>query len=344
MPAHGCDRDGTTRGGERHESHRSRSFPGKSLLGRCSPLPRSAAARLQPDARPRRRRPRPRAGSRRSRDHDRPAARAQRLRPEEALSAAAGVPLGRHRAPGRLQAPRQLPGDLHRDPRAPRRGGLLRQHERRDRAAQGGGRDPGAARRAQRRLDVHRRHLHQARQRHHEGPADLEGQARRAREQGDDRRVPLPAEPAAALRVPGRPRGLLQADDLHRQPRRRDPRRLQRRIRLRRLQEHRLRGVHQAPPRDPAQPDRVRDVGAGALERPRRPARPRPGAQAPAARGADRDEHQRGRAARAAPVPGATLRRDGRAPTTSRCSRWPRRPGSTSPPGRCGKFTRAAPP
>ncbi len=54
-------------------------------------------------------------------------------------------------------------------------------------------------------------HLHQARQRHHQGPEDLAGQAHRPRQQGDDGRVPLPAEPAAALGVPGRSRDLLQA-------------------------------------------------------------------------------------------------------------------------------------
>ena len=54
------------------------------------------------------------------------------------------------------------------------------------------------------RLDLHRRHLRQNRERHHRGPQNLEGQAHRARQQGHHRGVPLPAEPAAALGLPGR--------------------------------------------------------------------------------------------------------------------------------------------
>ena len=302
----------------------------------CSPpaarsLPREAAAAAAG------------ARGRGARHHDRPAARAQRLRAEEALPAAAGVPLGGDRPAGHLQAPRQLPADLHGDPRAPRRRGVLRQHERRDRPAQGRGRDPGAAGGPQRRLDVHRGAS---------SPKDGSGITADPKT-WKGKRVALVNKVTTAGYL--YPLSLLRHSGYQG-----DPERYFKQMTFTGSHDAAILAVFNgeadfgackntvfeeympAAPRDPARrspcstsPPQVPSNGLGV--------RPDldPRAQAKLREALLGMHATRGRTARAAAVPGPALRRDRPAATTTRCSRWPARPASTSPPGRCATCTDA---
>jgi len=207
---------------------------------------------------------------RRSGNHDRPAPernvfeQKKRYQPlQEYLSAALGRPV-------HLQAPRQLPADLLRAPREAGRRRLLRQHERRDRPAQGG-------------IEVLARPVDLQGVSTYTGviftraggpvtkdPATWKGRSIALVNRVDYRRVPLPPEPPAPLGLPRRPRVLLPRDAVHRQPRRGAARGLQGRGRPRRLQGHRLRRDGPPAAGDRGEHHRARGIRPGPLQRPRR--------------------------------------------------------------------------